>query len=138
MRSCTYESATLLFGLLCARFASSLFAICSVAVGARFEYCVVLSRTVRQSDQLVFCDGCNSFCNRAALVYSKRRQTFASAASVVADDWNIDRRRIVWIAAVSFFKAGDVGSNNCLNLTDTQGSEAKRISRTGAELSGSD
>src|SRR5215469_4401750 len=67
----------------------------------------------RQSNQLVFCNGCNTFCNRAALVYSKRRQTFASATSVVADDWNIDRRRIFWIAAVSFFKTGDVGSNNC-------------------------
>ena len=129
---------TFLSGLLCVRVSPPLFAICAVALGARFEYYVVLSRTVRQSDQLVFCDGCNSFCNRAALVYSKRRQTFASAASVVADDWNIDRRRIVWIAAVSFFKAGGVGSNNCSNLTDTQGSEAKRISRTGDELSGSD
>src|SRR5215831_15950857 len=102
MRSCTYESATLLFGLLCARFASSLFAICSVAVGARVEYYVVLSRTVRQSDQLVFCDRCDRFRNRADLVYSKRRQTFESGTSVVADGWNIAGRCIVWLAAFSF------------------------------------
>ena len=47
------------------------------------------------------------------------------AVSLVADGWNIGGRCIVWLAAFSFSKTGEVGSNNCANLTDTQGSEAK-------------
>ncbi len=65
------------------------------------------------------------FCNRSDLVYSKRRQTFAGPASLVADDRNIGCRCIVWIPAFSFSKAGDVGPNNCSSLTDPQCYDAK-------------
>ncbi len=46
-----------------------------------------------------------------ALFHSKRRETFASTSSLVAGDWNIDRRRFSWISAVSLSKAADIGSN---------------------------
>ena len=36
------------------------------------------------------------------------------AASLVADDWNINCRCVAWIAAISFSKTGDVGSKNRL------------------------
>src|SRR4029453_3184567 len=113
---CIHENATLLLSLLCARIAPPLLAICAVAIGARVKRYAVLSRTVRQPDQRVLCDGCDHFCNRADLVYSKRRQTMASPVSLVPNDWNIGRRRIVWIPAFSFSEAGDVGPNNCSSL----------------------
>ena len=118
MRCCSYEIATLLLGLLCARIARPLRAICTVAIGARLECYVVLSRAIRQSDERVLCDGCDHFCDRADLVYPKRRQTSAGSASVVADAWNVGRRCLVWIPAFSFSKAGVVGSNNCSSLTE--------------------
>lgn len=57
---------------------------------------------------------------------------------MVANDWNINRRCIVWIAAVSFSKADDVGSNDCSSLTDRAADDDERFSPTGAEFSGSD
>ena len=32
--------------------------------------------------------------------------------------WNIGRRCIVWIPALSFSETGDVGSNNCYSLSE--------------------
>src|SRR5206468_10753536 len=61
----------------------------------------------------------------ADLVYSKRRQTFAGPASLVADGWNICRRCIVWTPAFSFSKAGEVGPNNCSSLTDSRRHDVK-------------
>jgi hypothetical protein len=39
-------------------------------------------------------------------------ETFASAASLVAGDWNIARRRIVRIPAFYFPKTADAGPND--------------------------
>jgi hypothetical protein len=46
--------------------------------------------------------------SRAALVYSKRRQTLADVPALVAVDWDTDRWCIAWLAAFSLFTTGQV------------------------------
>ena len=111
------ESATLLPGLLCGGVAAPVLAVCALAIGARLEFFVVLSRTLRQSDQFFFRDRCHHFRDRADLVYPKRGHPSADSALLVGDRWNAGRRCIVWIAVFSFRKADGVGPNNSARLT---------------------
>jgi hypothetical protein len=122
---CRNESATLLFGLLCARIGPSLFAICSVAVGARLDITPFLREL---------------FANRISAFFA-----IDVTVSAIVLLWFIQnegkRLRVgllclrtvgtlivgvsFWFAAFSFSKRGNVGPNNCSSLTDSRRDDAK-------------